>query len=77
MRKGLVKAQLTPVPAQLSCSIRKALNIRETIQTSQVGVMSRAPVVRGLSREKRSVFLWHQQIPPTPPTFGVTEEAIK
>lgn len=77
MRKGLVKAQLTPAPAQLSCSIRKALKIRETIQTSQVGVMSRAPVVRGPSREKSSVFLWHQQIPPTPPTFGVTEEAIK
>lgn len=34
VEKGFMKAQLIPAPGQPGCSIRKALNIRETIQTS-------------------------------------------
>ena len=77
VEKGLAKAQLAPAPGQPSCSIRKALNIRETIQTSQEGAMSKAPAVWGPSTEQTPVLVWHQQISPMPPIFRVTEEAIK
>lgn len=41
VEKGLMKAQLTPMPRQPNYSIRKALNIHETIQTSQVGMRAK------------------------------------
>lgn len=63
-REGACEGTAHPAPGQPSCSIRKALNTCETIQTSQVGAMSKAPAVWGPSRGKKPVFLWHQQVPP-------------
>lgn len=53
MEKGLTQGTSRPGAGQSSRSLRKALNIPETVQTSQLGVMSKAPVVGGSGAEQR------------------------